>query len=155
MAVFGSLVILSLIITACTVETPTTLPETGEGTVSEAVSHGGEIGGYVELVDALRAAGATVDPAGTVSQPFFESEGQVIQVNGSEMQVFEFSNEQERQAAASHISPDGSSIGTTMVTWIDEPHFWAKGRVIALYVGSNEDVINLMSQVMGEPVTDN
>ena len=76
-------------------------------------------------------------------------------MNCSEMQVFEFSNEQERQAAASHISPDGSSIGTTMVTWIDEPHFWAKGRVIALYVGSNEDVINLMSQVMGEPVTDN
>lgn len=26
----------------------------------EAVSHGNEIGGYVELVDALRAAGATV-----------------------------------------------------------------------------------------------
>jgi len=27
-----------------------------------------------------------------------------------------------------------------MVTWVDQPNFWAKGRVIALYVGKDEEV---------------
>ena len=40
------------------------------------VSHGGPVDDYVSLVDNLRAAGATVDPAGTVSQPFFAPQGQ-------------------------------------------------------------------------------
>lgn len=44
-------------------------------------SHGNEIGGYIALVDALRAAGATVEPTGTVEQPFFEVSGQTIKVD--------------------------------------------------------------------------
>ena len=35
------------------------------------ISHGGQVDDYVILVDGLRAVGATVVPAGTVSQPFF------------------------------------------------------------------------------------
>jgi hypothetical protein len=38
-------------------------------------------------VDNLRAAGATVDPAGVESQPFFMPEGQLLSVNGQDVQA--------------------------------------------------------------------
>jgi len=53
-----------------------------EGQPGMAVSRGGPVTGYVSLVDSLRAAGAAVDPAGTISQPFFVPEGQLLNVNG-------------------------------------------------------------------------
>ena len=51
-------------------EVPTPAPEPNAPT-TPIVSHGGPVKDYVSLVDGLRAAGATVDPAGTLSQPFF------------------------------------------------------------------------------------
>lgn len=152
---FVPLIVLSLLISACTATTQESMPETGTEVIPEEVAPGSEVGGYAELEDALRAAGASVESGGAVSQEFFEPAGQIIRVNGADVQVFEFADEQVMQAAAGQISPDGSSIGTTMVTWVDEPHFWAAGRTIALYVGSDETVVNLLTQVMGDPVTEN
>src|SRR3990172_3969586 len=37
-----------------------------------------------ELIDALRAAGATVESGGPIRQPFFSVEGQIIKVNGTD-----------------------------------------------------------------------
>ena len=42
-----------------------------------------------------RAAGAAVDLAGAVSQPFFAPQGQVLRVNGEDVQVFEFASAEE------------------------------------------------------------
>lgn len=104
---------------------PATTPEsTGDlSTTPAAVSHGNEVGGYVELVDALRAASATVEPAGEVEQVFFSAKGQKIQINGIEVQVFEYSDEAARKAESDQISPDGTNIGTSMITWVDQPNF--------------------------------
>ena len=116
-------------------------------------SHGNEIGGYVEVVDKLRGAGATVEPGGTVEQPFFEVSGHMIKVDGADVQVFEFSDEAARQSISSLITPEGQPNPTTMVTWVDQPNFWAKGRVIILYLGKDQTVIDLLSQVLGDPIT--
>src|SRR4030043_1511941 len=60
----------------------------------------GEIGGYGELVDALRDAGATVEPVQEVAQPFFAVPGQIIDLNGTQVQVF-----QQPEAAARNAAP--------------------------------------------------
>ena len=138
--------------------TPTlgsTLP-TVEPTVTHppgSASHGNEIGGYIELVDMLRAAGATVEPSGTVEQPFFEVSGQLIKVNGADVQVFEFPDEATRETVSSLITPEGQPNPTSIVDWVDQPNFWAKGRIIVLYVGKDQAVIDRLSQVMGDPIT--
>ena len=80
------------------------------------------------------------------------AQGQLITINRVEVQVFEFAHEGAREAAAAGISPDGSSIGTTMVTWIDRPNFWAKGRVVVLYVGQDAATIQQLTAVLGEPI---
>lgn len=118
-----------------------------------AVSHGNEIGGYVDLVDALRAAGANVEPAGEVEQAFFSVKGQKIEVNGAEVQVFEYTDDPARKVESDQISPDGASIGTSMVTWIDQPNFWAKGRLIVLYLGKDPAMLNMLNTVLGDSLT--
>jgi hypothetical protein len=125
----------------------------GLSTTPEVVSHGDEIGGYVELVDALRAAGATVEPAKEVEQAFFSVKGQKIKLNDAEIQVFEYSDEATRKAESNLISLDGTNIGTSMVTWVDQPNFWAKGRIIVLYVGKDAPTIELLSSNLGDPIT--
>jgi hypothetical protein len=149
-SVFSPLVIVAFVISGCTSAVKADQPLTTEPV---EVSHGNEIGGYVDLVDALRGTGAEVEPVEEVQQPFIDTSGQIIKVNDADVQVFEFTDEATRKAASDQISPDGSSTGTTMITWIDQPIFWARGRIIVLYVGKDVTTIDLLSDVMGAPIT--
>jgi len=125
------------------------------GTPTAAESRGDEPGGYAELVEDLRAAGAVVEPQGEIDRSFFPVDGRIIQVNDdAEVQVFEFANEAARQQASSLIAEDGSSIGTSMITWVDQPNFWEKDRLIVLYVGRDQAIIELLTGLMGEPLTE-
>ena len=133
-------------------EVPTPAPPTEAGTTpSESnppttpiVSHGGPVKDYVGLVDNLRAAGATVDPAGTVSQPFFAPKGQLITVDEQDVQAFEFASAEEADAAVETVSADGSSVGTSMVGWLAPPHFYKAGKVIVIYVGRDSGVMSVL-----------
>ena len=145
----GLLLASALLIVACRRLSPVDSEGT-EATAPPSVSHGGPVVDYASLVDALRAAGATVEPAGSIEQDFFEPEGQIIRVNQQDVQVFEFESEEAAQAAAGTISPDGSSTGTTMITWIATPHFYQAGNVIAVYVGDDSGVLTLLEEVLGE-----
>jgi hypothetical protein len=53
------------------------------------------------------------------------------------------------QTDAELVSPDGSSVGTSMVTWIGTPHFYREGKLIVIYVGGSEGVLSVLEAVMG------
>ena len=114
------------------------------------VSHGGPVTDHVSLVDNLRQAGATVEPAGEVSQPFFAVAGNIIVVNGGDVQVFEYADAAAAEAEAALVSPDGSSVGTSMIGWVASPHFYKAGRLIVLYVGDSEAVTDVLESVLGQ-----
>ncbi len=101
------------------------------------------------LVNRQQAAGATVGMAGTVSQPFFTPEGQVITVNGQDVQLFEYENAADAKTEADLVSPDGSSVGTSIMSWIATPHFYNSGKFIVLYVGNHNDTIELLDVALG------
>ena len=144
------LVMIAAILSACTPGTQAGEPRQNE--TSADVSHGEGIGSYIDLVDVLRAQGATVVPAGGVEQPFFDVQGQLLQLNGTDVQVFEFADEASRKEVSDRIPPNASSIGTTMVTWVDQPNIWASGRLIVLYIGQDAEIIDLLTSVLGEPI---
>ena len=102
------------------------------------------------LIAALQASGATVEVGDLLTQVFFTPEGNIIKVNGADVQVFEYESAEAMESEASQVAPDGGSIGTTMVTWMDTPHFYKAGRLIVLYVGSDEAILGLLEQVLGE-----
>ena len=110
---------------------------------------GGVVSDYASLVDAFRAAGAAVSPAGAVSQPFFDPRGQVLSVDGEDVQVFEFASAEEADTVTQGISADGSSIGTNMVGWVAPPDFYTAGQLIVIYVGSESGVIDTLQEAMG------
>jgi hypothetical protein len=104
---------------------------------------------YVSLVDNLRQAGATVEPAGDITQPFFSVNGLVIRVDGEDVQVFEYADADGAENDADLVSPGGGSIGTHMASWIAPPHFYRAGRLIVLYVGAKSDVLDVLEEVLG------
>ena len=104
---------------------------------------------YDSLVDNLRAAGATVQPAGDIIQDFFSVGGQAIKVNGEDIQVFECGNESTAEAEAVLVSSDGSSIGTSLPFWVAPPHFYKADRMIVLYVGGNVGVMDMLENILG------
>ncbi len=129
------LVIWALMVSGCAKVATPTEPPALENTAS--------------LIIALEAAGATVETGEPVSQVFFRPEGSIIKVNGADVQVFEYESAEAMESEASQVAPDGGSIGTTMVTWVDTPHFYKASRILALYIGSDETVLGLLQQVMG------
>lgn len=140
---------ISLLVVLAACATPTSELQPSPSSTSPR----GEIGGYGELIDALRDAGATVEPVQEVAQPFFAVPGQIIDLNGTQVQVFEYADAAARKADSDLISPDGYSIGTSIVTWVDQPNFWAQGRLIVLYVGSDQATIDLLVGLLGEPIS--
>lgn len=108
--------------------------------------------GHQDLVDALRADGYVVESLGPISQPFFQPEGQLLSVDGHEVQVFEYSSEEYALVAAESVSPDGSSVGTTMVSWIGPPHFFRSGTLIVLYVGDDATALRALQTVLGPQI---
>ncbi|SRR6266498_60210 len=101
------------------------------------------------LLSFLQAAGATVETGDSITQEFFTPEGQTLKVNGADLQVFEYESAEAMEKEASQVAPDGGSIGTSMVDWIDTPHFYKAGRIIALYVGSDQTVLDLLNKALG------
>ncbi len=100
------------------------------------------------LIEKLRSAGATVEVANEIEQPFFAVKGQVIRVNGLDVQVFEYSSESAAAKDAELISADGGSVGTTMIMWVATPHFLTSGKVIVLYVGEDASVVQLLESAL-------
>lgn len=127
-------------------------PEASDpGNPDAITSHGGEARDYVSLIDNLRQVGMTVEPAGEIDQPFFSVQAYVIKVYGEDVQVFEFEDAETASSEAKLVSPDGSSIGTSMVSWMAAPHFYQIERLIVLYVGEEEAVLQALETVLGSP----
>lgn len=112
-------------------------------------------GGIEAFVGALKAAGVAAE-AGTmlIEQPFFSVPGRIVTVWGQEVQVFEYADGAAAQAEAALIAPDASSVGTSMMTWIDTPHFYQSDNLIVLYVGNDIRVQEALADVLGDPVAE-
>jgi hypothetical protein len=134
------LLLIGLLLTAC-------------GTVPQ--SHGGPVQDQVRLIDALRKT-LTVDISGSLAQPFLHPEsGTTVRLSGAalaspaDLQIFEYGSTAAAQADAHQIRADGSGNATTIVDWVAPPHFFLKGRVLVIYVGSDTAVFSLLGSLLG------
>ena len=101
------------------------------------------------LMATLQAADVPVELGEPVSQPFFTVPGQTLKVNGQDVQVFIYDTAQALESEASQISADASTIGTSMPTWVDAPHFYKLDRILVLYVGQDQTVLEQLNRVFG------
>ena len=101
------------------------------------------------LIAILTSETGNVELAGEVSQPFFPMNGQLIQVFGEPVQVFEFPDADAAEQAAELVSADGFTIGTMQVDWVSNPHFYYRDRLIVLYLGDNYDLAQVLERILG------
>ncbi len=101
------------------------------------------------LVSALQTAGAKIEVGESVEQVFFTVTGQIIKVNDTDVQVFEYETAEAMESDAAQVAPDGGSIGTSMVAWVATPHFYKAGRILVLYIGDDQTVLELLEGALG------
>lgn len=106
---------------------------------------------FAGLIANLRAAGARVEPKGEVDQPFFAVAGRLVKVHGEEVQVFQYPHAAAADAQAALVSPDGSAVGTSKPLWLGPPHFFKQGKLLVLYIGDNDKVLQALETVLGQP----
>jgi hypothetical protein len=130
-----------------------TAVETAEGAVSTLAASTAVQTAAVQdlnsLMTALQAAGLTVESGAAVTQPFFTVPGQTLKINGQDVQVFAYDTAQAMEAEASQISPDASTIGTSMPSWMSDPHFYKLGNMLVLYVGQDQKILDILSGALG------
>ena len=123
------------------------------GVSDESAGEGGAaVRTLASFVEVLEERGVEVEREGEVDQPFFSPPGIMLSVDGEDVQVFEYDSEAARQEVSNAISTDGAAIGTSQVHWIGTPHFWAGGRILVLYLGGEETVVEHLSAVLGPPI---
>jgi hypothetical protein len=131
---------------------PTTTGASPTLTGPTAVSHPTTaVTDLVSFIDAAQASGLSVSQSGTVSQPFFAVEGTVVTVDGADVQVFEFADAEDAQAAVAALGPDGNPP-TMMIEWVAPPHFYQAGRLVVLYLGDDPELLQALSDLLGPQV---
>ena len=144
-----SVLLFALVLSACGSVSTSISPTKATEPASTEPIEAGTVEDQASLVTALQVSGVTVETGESVTQPFFSPEGSIIKVNGADVQVFEYESAEAMENEASQVAPDGGSIGTSMVSWMDTPHFYQAGRIIVLYVGSDETILDLLEKVVG------
>jgi hypothetical protein len=101
------------------------------------------------VVSALRRTGLIVEETDqSVTHEFFSVPATIIRVNNLDLQVFIYPSVAEREADSSTIRGEGYEIGTSMVSWIETPHFATAGNVITLLVSNDADLAAAIEQAL-------
>jgi hypothetical protein len=114
-------------------------------------------GRVTALIEALRQQGATVRAMERMSADAhcLSLGAQRLVVNGENVYAFEYETAEAATRDASTVSSDGSTITATgracMPGWTAPPRFYRQDRLMALYVGTNQDLIRTLDGVLGSP----
>lgn len=135
--------ILVLVIAACERTAPTY--SHGESVVVD----------HVTFVDQLRQKGLTIEISGEVEQPFLKVKGILLEVSGGDLaakaniQSFEYEDAASAEAEAKRLGPRGAPREVLHITWLAPPHFFQAGCIIILYVGNDEALLALLTELLG------
>ena len=102
------------------------------------------------VVAALEKEGLTMDADGKVEQPFLSVPGEGYRFPESSFQLYEYPDEAAAQQDAAKIQPNGEIPGVR-VEWLAPPRFYRTGRVLIIYVGTDQKVISALEAVAGKP----
>jgi len=136
-AIFPKIILLWLILSSCgksSVPTPT-------------------INNLKTLKSSLQQAGVTIREGDKIPADLFNIQGQVLFINGGEIEVYEFQSQKEREIISGGIKAEGRVVEGEMIPWDTRPTVWGSGSLIVLYRGYDGGIILLLSGLIGDPIT--
>jgi penicillin-binding protein 2 len=85
----------------------------------------------------------------TVLHPFFRVPGQVVRVNGQDLQVFVYSDSNARKSDSARISADGKLIAGQVVDWPVQPMFASNGNVLTVLISADSRIGGRVERAVG------
>jgi hypothetical protein len=115
----------------------------------------------VGLVNSLEATGNKVEFLGGRPQTLFEASMFLIKVIDQDIMAYEFNDEAARRNVSENNSADGYEftqqegevITVIHIEYLDQPNFWAKGRLLVQYLGTDQAILELLTTQLGTPIT--
>ncbi len=105
------------------------------------------------LGESLKAAGLRVEgpnPNDVLSSRFFSIPGVQFKASGEIVYAYEFETDEEVAEQRALVSPDGYGIGLKYVNWTVAPSFYQNGRLIVIYDGEAQLMLDTLVAAMGE-----
>lgn len=90
---------------------------------------------------------------GTTPHTFFSVYPTYYEADGNRLAIYEYKNVKKAKNDSEIISKDGFTIGNAIVEWVDHPHFYHKGNIIVSYIGSDAELQNDLSEILGKSIT--
>lgn len=112
------------------------------------------------LAETLARAGIAVSYMGARPVDWFASPAEIFAVGdpgrGDTLEIHRHPDAEAARADAERVAPDGHSIidptGVKMaVLWGGTPHYYLKGPLLAIYVGSDPALLEALSAALGPP----
>ena len=110
-----------------------------------------------QIADQLVASGHTVTQDRSVRTPsgFLGATPTVLCVDHHTVNVYAYTSLAERAAQSNAIQPDGSIRypGRGMIPeWIATPHFFARGRLLVVYIGEDTSLVRSLHAMLGPAI---
>jgi hypothetical protein len=124
------------------------IPQTGDGGAVNPQAGPGDAGlpdDLDEVMRVLTAAGATLELGDTVENDYLTVPGQILNINGEEVQIYTYDSAEDVDLQASQI-PDTTDPE-------DRPHVYRMGRMLVIYTGGDPGVLDLLEDVLGARAT--
>lgn len=105
------------------------------------------------LQSRLQAAGAKVEIGEVIKHPFLAVPGRIMTVNSVDIEVFQYADAKALAADTATIEPDGciGTFGGGMLNpWTAPPHFYKSEGVMVIYLGSDSNMLHLLTSVLGK-----
>lgn len=97
----------------------------------------------------LKSSGIPAEIGPEISTAYFDEKPRGLKIHGSPVLFLEFDDAADADALAASISSDGRKIGDKTVNEKGTPHFFRKGKVIAVYFGDRENTIEALTLTLG------
>ena len=100
----------------------------------------------------LRRAGAVVGTAEVGKHPWIPVPRVAITIDDQWISAFEYETTEAVEDALRHTSADGHEFAGAQVWWISDPHIYRSDRLIVLYVGRSQPILDLLGGVLGPQI---
>jgi hypothetical protein len=106
-----------------------------------------------DLEASLETSGIDVRRGGKTVTDLFRHGGQILFLNGGEVEVYEFSSKRECEILSETVNAEGIEVDGKFQFWDKKPAIWGSGRLMVVYWGYDGGVFLVLSGLMGDPLT--
>lgn len=117
----------------------------GDGGPTDLDTQNASVAGELDLVERLRAEGATVDRLGQVVTSAFSIPGEVLLVEGERVEVYRF-------ADASAALAEAARVTASAVHFLPPARLYQRDGLLVFHAAEGGTVATLLEDILGPPV---